>query len=226
MTLIAEDLLLLLFDDVTGKAVTDRTKLDNALAGAVVLELAVMGRVEQDPGDRRGRLVVTDASPTGDGVLDEALRRIADKQPVKAERVLGGIAKHLRDGLLARLADRGALRRQDAKVLGLFPTTQWMAQDSGAEKQVHQRLVDVLVVGLTPDPRTRALVSLLSAVDAVPRVVGVHHGVEKRELKRRAKALAEGEWAGVAVRKAVEAVNAAVMATVVATTVATSAGSS
>ncbi len=41
----------------------------------------------------------------------------------------------------------------------------------------------------------------------------------RKEVKRRAKAIAEGGWATDAVRKAVEAVNAALMTSMVAATV-------
>jgi hypothetical protein len=222
--LIAEDLALLLLDDDSGKALTDRTRLDSALAGAVLLELALHGRVEPDAADRKQRLRVSDPRPTGDVVLDDALRRVADKQPVKAESILGAVAKGLRDDIFERLVARGILRRQDGKVLGLFPTTQWPAQDSAHERQLRQRLSDVLVVGLTPDPHTRALVSLLLAVDALPKVVGTDRA-DKRELKRRAKELADGEWAGAAVRKAVEAVNTAVAVSIGAAVAASAASS-
>jgi Golgi phosphoprotein 3 (GPP34) len=45
MTLLAEDVLLLLLDDASGKPIVDGTKLDRVLAGALLLELALAGRV-------------------------------------------------------------------------------------------------------------------------------------------------------------------------------------
>ena len=71
--LIAEDLLLLLTDDLTGKHVVGNPGLDLALAGANLVELAERGRVDV-AGERdevkTGRIVVRDPSPTGDAVLD------------------------------------------------------------------------------------------------------------------------------------------------------------
>lgn len=75
--------------------------------------------------------------------------------------------------------------------------------------------------GITPDPRTAALISLLHALKAVPKVVDPReHGVTKRELQAHAKQIAEGDWASKAVRQAIDEMMAAVMA---ATTVATTA---
>jgi hypothetical protein len=44
--IIAEDLVLLLYADATGKAMVGRTKLDYALAGALLGDLANAGRVD------------------------------------------------------------------------------------------------------------------------------------------------------------------------------------
>ncbi len=58
---------------------------------------------------------------------------------------------------------------------------------------------------------------MLSAVDAVTKVVDPNaYGLEKRELKRRAKDVAEQTWASEAVRKAVDAVNTAMTIAIVA----------
>jgi hypothetical protein len=82
----------------------------------------------------------------------------------------------------------------------------------------------VLVSGRDPQPREAALVSLLFAVDRVAKVLGdAGAGLGGRELKRRAKAVADGEFAGAAVRQAVQAAQAAVVASVAAVTAATSA---
>lgn len=226
--ILAEDVLLLLTDDVTGKPVVDTTRLDLALAGAVLLDLATAGRVDvAGPGERvkAGRLVVRDPRPTGDAVLDEGLRRIAEKGPRKPAAVLPQMAEKLRPELLARLVDRGVLRVQEGKVLGIFPTTSWPAVDSSHETAVRRGLHDVLVVGRSATPREGALVSILQAVDQVPRVLG-EVGVPKRELRRRAKEVAEGGFADAAVRGAVEAVNAAMIAGVMAATTAAASSSS
>ncbi|MGH3490208.1 MAG: GOLPH3/VPS74 family protein [Actinopolymorphaceae bacterium] len=218
--LLAEDLLLLLVDDATGKPLTDGTKLDHAIAGAVLLELALQGKVDvtatREENRRKGRLVVRDPSPTGEAILDEALTLVADKQGKKPESVIGALKKGLRERLLSGLAERGILRREEGKILGIFPTTKWGAEDSRHEDALRSRLRGVLVSGLTPDNRSGALISLLSAIDVVPKIV---ESPDRRAVKRRAKEVAEGAWAADAVRRAVEAVNAA---TVAATTAATS----
>jgi hypothetical protein len=214
--LIAEDLLLLVTDDATGKPIVGSTELEHGLAGALLLELAMSGRVDVDKRTgfgRSDRVVVTDASRTGDSVLDDALSRIAEK-PRKPESVVAGLRKGLRARLYERLADHGILRIEQGRVLGLFPSTRWPAVDSAHERRLRQALDDVLVVGVEPQPRIGAIISLLFAIKAVPKVVGSREN--KRAVQARAKAITDGAWAAAAVRKAVEAVNAATVAAVTA----------
>lgn len=85
MTLLAEDLLLLLLDDVTGKPVVDDVRLDRALSGAVLLELALHERIapaERGEQVRKGRFAVRNSTPMGDTLLDATLSRLAER-PVR-----------------------------------------------------------------------------------------------------------------------------------------------
>lgn len=228
--LIAEDLLLLLTNDATGRPEADSVKLPHALAGAVLLELALAGKVDVAGENARvkpGRLVVADGSTTGDAVLDAALATVAEREGKKPQDVVGKLHNGLRDRLYERLAERGILRRERDKVLGLFPRTSWPAAERAHEQRVRAAIADTLVRSRPPEPRIGALLSLLVAIDAVTKVVDPHaYGIERRELKRRAKSIVEQNWTAEAVRKAVEAVNAATTAAVVGGTVAATVGGS
>ena len=215
--LLAEDLVLLLTDDKTGKPLVDQLRRDLVLAGAVVHHLTELGRLRvtgRDEDLRPGRLVVVDDSPTGDDVLDRALQRLAGRKPEKPKNALGGIGKGLYQRLLERLAARGILRLEVDRVLGLFPRTAWPAADSTHEDGVRRGLSDVLVVGRPPTTDELILIALLDAAGQVPTVLP-GSDVSRRELRRRARAVAEdGGFAATAVRKALDE---AIATTVVAT---------
>jgi hypothetical protein len=218
--ILAEDVLLLLTDDASGKTLVDKTHLDLALAGGVLLDLATLGRVAvTGPGEqvKEGRLVVRDAGPTDDDVLDEALVRVGVLGPMKPYRALPKLAKGLREELLARMVGRGILREQEGRVLGIFPSHTWPALDSSHEREVRAGLNDVLVVGRAPAPREAALISLLQAIGQVPKVLG-DVGIPARELRRRAKEVASGGFVDEAVRRAVEEINAGMAAAITAAT--------
>jgi len=218
--MIAEDLLQLMLDDESGGLLADATRLDYGLAGAVLVELALLERIAIEPAKRPANGVVRVVGPATDvPVLDAALARIAEK-PRKAVVLVPRLAKGLRGSVTDGLVARGVLREQKARLLGIFPTRRWPAVDSAGEDAVRRRLSEVLVQGLTPDVHTAALVSLLSAMERAPQVVGAPDRAARKQVKQRAAAISEGDWAGAAVRSAVQAAQAAASAAIMAATMA------
>ena len=205
--LIAEDLLLLLTADDTGRLAVGGTNTNMALGGALLAELALMRRVDIAGPDERvkeGRLIVRDAGPIGDGLLDEALATVAGKEDKKPQSVVAALGKRTRGRLYERLAEAGLLRAEEGRILGIFPTHRWPAEHTGHEAAVRAVLVTALRHGETTDPRTRALVSLLHALKAVHKAVAPDSvGLSKTELKENAERVAEGDWVGTAVRSAI-----------------------
>lgn len=212
--LIAEELLLLVTDDGTGKLTVSSHEVDVALGGALLIELTLMQRVDvagEGEHVRQGRLVVKDAGPTGIDLLDEALEKIARKQGKKPQDVVTSLVKTLRPRLYERLAKQGVLSEQRVKTLGLFPATRWPAHDSAHEEALRRGLETALRNGLAGEPRTAALVSLLHALKAVHKAISPEAvGMSKHDLNASAKRISEGDWASAAVRKAIESINATV----------------
>jgi hypothetical protein len=192
MPTLADNLLLLLLDTDTGRPRVERTKLDYALAGAVLLELALDGRIDTTPGPpRRARVTVLDASPTRDDVLDDALRRI-QRRAARADKLVPALSKGLRARLLVRGVRDGRLRHEQDRLLGIFRRDRWPAANRSPGRELAGRLRNVLVVGATPDPRTAALVALLTSIDAAHVLVGVLDRTGRRDVRRRAKEIGEG----------------------------------
>jgi hypothetical protein len=70
------------------------------------------------------------------------------------------------------------------------------------------------------------LISVLRALDVVHKVVDLGDlGLTRRQARDRAKSIAEGDWAGRAVRQAIDAMNAAVIAAATSAVVAGGGGS-
>ena len=214
-SLIAEDLLLLLLDDESGDPLVDGTRLPRVLAGAVLLELALDGYVtpaDQGEDVKRGRLAVRRAEAPADPILARALGVVADaRRPMKPEAAIEKLDSEIRAAVFERVIDRGWVRESRRKVLGIFPSKVWPPVDESHERGVRHELSGVLVEGLDPTPRAAALISLLSAVDAAAKVFP---DTDRKMIRKRAKEIADGEWAGAAVRKAVDAINSAVFVAV------------
>ena len=227
MAALAEDLLLLLLDDVSGKPRADSTSLDYALAGALLAELALQRRVElvQGPGLlTRDRVAVIDETATGDELLDAALS-VTGERARSAERLVVKLSKGPRERLLVALEQRGIVHREASRILGIWPRERWPAQDATREHAIRQQLYDVLVVGTTPDDHAVALVALLAAIDEAHKLFEGSRP-ESKAVKERAKSIAEGQWPATAVRKAVQAAQTAAATAGGGAAAAASAGSS
>ncbi len=96
--LLAEDLLLLVTDDASGRLAVPGMQADAGLGGANLVELTLLGHVdiagEQDQG-RPGRIIVRDPSPPGDDVLDAALQTLAARAGSKPAAVIRPLGKNL-----------------------------------------------------------------------------------------------------------------------------------
>ena len=225
--LLAEDLLLLVTDDASGRLSVPGVQADAGLGGANLVELTLLGKVdvagEQDPG-KPGRIIVRDPSPPGDEVLDTALQTLVARQGSKPSAVIRPLGKNLRPVLYQRLAaSAGVLRAERGRALGIFPTRTWPAQDPSHEAEMRQLVTQALVQPSAPDERTAALIALLHALKCEHKVVDPRpYQLSRRQLRARAAEIAQGNWASEAVRKAIDEMMAAVAAASAAATAASS----
>lgn len=198
------------------------TSLDPLLGGALLTDLALAGAVQA--GKKEGLLhqrkvhAAESVPALSDPLLAQALATVAAKER-SAEDLVSQLGKAARADLLSRLEERGMIRREPHKALGLFPYTRWPATDDTHEVEVRAQLQAALIGGVEPDTRTAALIALLHAVGRAHNIVDTE-GRPDRDVRKRAETIAEGEWAATAVRDAVQATQAAVMAAVMAATAA------
>jgi hypothetical protein len=210
--LIVEDLALLLLDDETGTPAGAGT-LHYTLGGAVLVELALLGAVETDG----SKVHAVRGDDLADPLLDAAYAKVAEK-PRAVQSVLLAVGGDLWNPVVDRLIDRGLIRREKKRVLGLFKMNTLPADDTKRETEIREQIRAVLVDGASPDTRTAALTALLSASGALPslRPALAWSG----EVHRRAKELERGNWGAEAVSTAV-ATTAAAIATSTTMTVIT-----
>ncbi|MFF5084728.1 GPP34 family phosphoprotein [Actinoplanes sp. NPDC000266] len=217
---LAEEFLLLAYDD-DGTPLTDGTHLDNGLGGAVLLELALAGRV--DIADKK--VVVLDGAPTGDAILDSALGRLrAEERGRRPGHWVTKFSKDTRPRVLDRLVADGVLTVEKDKVLWVFPRTRYPAANGVepvAETEARQRMQAAVAGAGAVDPRTAALCALVAATDLDKKVFA---GLDRKGVQARLREIGEGAWAAAAVKKTLDEIQAAVMVAIVASTTAATAG--
>ncbi len=165
-----EEIMLLLLDDRTGRPVgLPPPAADFAIAGAVLMELSLNGRVDTD----LETLMVTSHKPTGDAVLDEALTMMAARPGQDSRHWIGEIGsrgERLRDALLGRLVQRGVLKLEEGRFLWVFPDRRYpkAAEGSAEVKEVRGRLRDIILSDDIPEPRDALMIGLCRATGLVP----------------------------------------------------------
>src|SRR5215469_3289430 len=198
MLLLAEDLLLLVTDDASGRLSAPAEQVDAGLGGANLIELTLRNKVdlsgEQDQG-KPGRIIVRDPSPAGDAVVDAALETVIAHQGQKPSTVIKPLSKDLRQTLYQRLADNGVVRAERGKMFGLFPSHRRPAQDTSHEAEVRRLMTQALVQQGAPDTRTAALIALVHAIGCEDKVIAPRqYGLARRKLRARAEEIAKGNW--------------------------------
>ncbi|MGV9211243.1 GOLPH3/VPS74 family protein [Micromonospora sp. RB23] len=183
---LAEELLLLAYDDSTGKATMPRISLDLGMAAAVLVELALAGRIAY--GD--GSLTVIDATPTGEPVTDEVLARIAADTPHTPASWVQRLRHGLRDKILGDLCSQGVVRDIDETELGFIHVHRYPVVDTSVEADTRRRLAEALAGAAAPDERTAALATLV-VVLRMESALGVS-GEEAATARRRLEEIATG----------------------------------
>ncbi|HEY3007324.1 MAG TPA: GPP34 family phosphoprotein [Micromonosporaceae bacterium] len=179
---LAEELLLLAYDDETGKPTGSQIGLDLGMAAAVLVELTLAGRIALTG----GVLVVRDPTPTGEPIEDEVLVRMAADTPHTPESWVQRLRHRLRNRVLADLVQRGVLRQLDETALEYIEVHRYPAVDGSVEAEVRARLGAALTGEEQPDERTAALAALVAAARMEPalglppgQVEAAHRRLEK-----------------------------------------------
>jgi len=212
--LLAEDLMLLLLDSRSGKAAASSAHRQ-LLGGAVMIELAMLGRVERRERQRPllGRQVVLTAigsGPLPDPLLEHAWQSVAAR-PTSVRATLNRLGRGLSRTVTERLVQRGVLTRRTGLRFGLVPTTVYPAVDTTHELAVNAPIRAALTENTVPDPRTASLIGLLSVKNALPRALQDMQPplAWSAQIQERAARIREGDWGATAVRDAVNAQTAA-----------------
>ncbi|MFC6014980.1 GPP34 family phosphoprotein [Plantactinospora solaniradicis] len=163
---LAEELLLLGYDDKSGKATGSRIGLDLGMAAAVLVDLALAGRVAFSDGS----IVATDATPIGDPIADAVLARIAADTPHTPASWVQRLRHGLRDRILGGLCERGVISDVDETELGYIHIHRYPVLDPSVEAEIRGRLADALTGERVPDERTAALAAVMAAIRVQPNL--------------------------------------------------------
>src|SRR3954452_3568231 len=144
---LAEELLLLAYDDQTGKATGSRIGLDLAMSAAVLVDLALAGRIAYVD----GYLKVLDPTPTGDPIADAVLARAAEDEPHTPAQWVQRLRHRLRTRVLEDLVARGVVHDVDETQMGVIHVHRYPTTDKAYETEIRTRLAAALTSDEVPD---------------------------------------------------------------------------
>ena len=173
----AEEIVLLSLRDDDGKFVpVSVMSMQHALAGAVLMDLALENRIDTDPEN----LILVDSTPVGDSLLDPTLEMIAAGEQHDARYWVEQTARRadeIKQQALVRLVERGILEQHEERFLWVFRSRRYPVIDGRSEREVKLRILGVLLSDEIPDPRDIVIICLADACDIL------RHLLPKREFE-------------------------------------------
>jgi len=175
---LAEILFLLALDAKRGIIRPEMERsLDCALAGALLMDLALQNRVDtdltcirNDPNEEsRDPLLlrVVDKSPIGDFLLDEVLKELQHKSDPRPTRDwlshFSAEGKMIRGQVANRLAASKILEIKEEKKLIFFKTYRYILINSDGIDAIKSRLRELVMGDEIPDPREVVLVGIANS---------------------------------------------------------------
>ena len=169
---LAEEFLLLLLNEETGYfAAVPEWKMSCALAGAVLMDLALENRIDSD----LESIVLIDSSPTGDELLDPVLNEIVSDTHSRGPQFwverIARRAHAISDTAFDRLVEQGILDFDSGGFWTLSKkvsrTGRYPLVDGTSRSEIKGRITRVLLTEELPDPRDIAIVGLLRSCGGV-----------------------------------------------------------
>ena len=170
---LADEIVVLILRDDTGAIRPECASVANmAIAGGILMELALLGRIDTD----LKSLFIVDPKPVDDELLDHALQKIAAEPEKQSSvwwiRVLG---LHSGDDLsvrvLGRLVQAGILRAEDRQFLWVFSRRAYPQNTGREEREAKARLVSVIFNDDVPDSRDTLLLGLAESTGVLKSIL-------------------------------------------------------
>jgi hypothetical protein len=210
-TLTEELFLLSLRDGKNSVTIPHSATLPYALAGAMLVELALRGSIRLEDG--KWVILVKDIPEENDDRLKELLVSMRSSQkPRKVTywiNLIGAKGSELERKLLAVMLERNVLKEEKKKFLWVIPFTEYSQQDASAKYLRKQQLRDIVLGGKEADVQSIVLLSLMKSIDILGQIFTPD---EMKAANSRIGAIVKDEAIGPAVMQTLDSIAAAALA--------------
>lgn len=165
---LAEGIYLIALDDEEGRLLASAEKsINKGLISSAILELAILKKIALTG----GKINVSDASGTGNKVLDDILANIGAGGEIST--VVEGLCnsyKSLQEDITDLLVNRGIIKREATKVLWI-PVSERMDNANYAyEQEIRNNIRSVVIEGAKPTPAFIVISSIIFFCDLLEEV--------------------------------------------------------
>ncbi|MDR3573090.1 MAG: GPP34 family phosphoprotein [Anaerolineaceae bacterium] len=172
MLILAEELFILALDPEKGNIPGSiASQLQYGLSGALLAELALMGKIGID--DKK-KLELLDLTLCGDELLDRTLMKIIKSDRLRKMthwvKLFSSNSQRTFNELGERLVDKGILKKEPRKYLWVIPSEAFPEKDASAKYLIKNNLRAVVLTNKKPDPYVLALLSLVRACNMLESV--------------------------------------------------------
>jgi len=192
---IAEELFLLLLDNADSQPGLDRSRRSRVLAGAVLLDLALLCRVRPTVNGEPvppGKLVALAGPMPLDPVTNPAFELLAQR-PLTPAAAVSKLRRRVEDNVVDHLERTGQIRRVQLQSKRFGHPSSWPVINRERLGQARAALLAALFDRKPPTPSTAAIVSLLHAVDGLGALLSLNDR-GWRWVHMRASEIAGGSW--------------------------------
>jgi len=220
LTLI-DQLTLLALDDEKGTFVAESNAYSYALAGALIMELALQGRIDLSA----KKVLIKDRNKTNDKVIDryfDLILESAKERTLKSWiRSIGEKASKIKLDTVDKLIDNRILSKREDKILWVFTYNKYPMENPRPENKLRKRLYDVVVNGHRPELKDIMILNLIQSCGLGKEVFGKE---QVKTFKKKIETINQYDQMSGAISKTVKEINdeiAAVLVIIIASTVVT-----
>lgn len=191
MLKLSEEIVLMALDENGSFAPMTEGSLEIAVAGALLIELSFMGRLDSDSVNMR----VSDRSDTGSLALNKALELIPPEQNLTIKKALAAVAQEGEEFVhlaLESLTVKGVLRKVDEKFLWVLSERRYPVFDNRPAMEVRERIRRIISdESEIPTPHDIVIVAL---ADCCQLLTTVFQPEELQKFRERINAISHMDF--------------------------------
>lgn len=193
-----EEILLILLDEEKGTLRTVPPTLGLVLAGAVLMELAIQNRIDC----QSDTIEIIDREPLNAPIIDKYMQRICDEPEHKKVKfwinAIADDSANIVEAGYQWMAERRFVDVREKRFLWIVISRSYSTREGTFEREMKDRVMDVLYSDEIPDQRDMAIVSLMDAGDLFRTLLGTH---ELNRLRSRISDISKLDLTGQTITK-------------------------